>query len=108
VTGAQTVLTFDRSLTLDEQFQKWAKENPAVIDCFLRFAREARDAGRRRFGIQMIAERVRWYTAVESKKDDFKVNNSFLSRLARLLVDRDLSLCGLFEFRELKSRKGKP
>ena len=92
-------------LTLDERFEAWVKDNPHIVDCFLRFAREARDSGRRHFGIGVIAERVRWYTSVESKQDDYRINNSYRSRLARLLVERDPSLAGMFEFRKLTSKR---
>ena len=92
-------------LTLDERFEAWAQDNAHIVDCFLRFAREARDSGRRHFGIGVIAERVRWYTSVESKQDDYRINNSYRSRLARLLVERDPSLAGMFEFRKLTSKR---
>jgi len=92
-------------LTLDERFEAWVKANPHIVARFLRFAREAQASGRRRFGIGMIAERVRWYTYVESKEDGYRVNNSYRSRLARLLVERDPSLAGMFEFRKLTSKR---
>jgi hypothetical protein len=105
--SAQPSFLFDagmrRKLTLQERFDEWARENPDVIGHFLRFAREARNAGFERYGVKAIAERVRWHVLVEKRGAEFAINNSFMSRLARLLVERDPSLEGMFEFRKLKS-----
>ena len=90
-----------RKLTVEERFEAWAKDNPKVVGFFLKFAREARDAGMRRYGTKAIAERVRWYVIVEKKGDDYKINNTYMSRVARYLVKLDPSLSGLFEFRKL-------
>jgi len=87
--------------TLDGRFDDWAAENPEIVELFLRYAREARASGRH-YGIKAIAERVRWHVTVE-KREDYKINNSYMSRLSRLLVRVDPDLVGLFEFRKLKS-----
>lgn len=90
--------------TLDERFLLWAGANEPVIEMFLKFAREAKAANKGRFGIGAIAERVRWEVFIYRKEaDPFKINNSYRSRLARLLVKRDPGLEGLFEFRKLRS-----
>jgi hypothetical protein len=98
-----------RPATLDERFRLWIFANESVVELFLRFAREARAAGKGHFGIGAITERVRWEVFIARKTGEpFKINNSYRSRLARLLVDRDPSLDGLFEFRKLaKERKQK-
>lgn len=93
-----------KPVTLQERFEAWVRHNPEIIELFLRYARDARAAGRIRYGIGSIAERVRWHVNVESRGDDFKINNSYRSRLARLLVTRDTTLAGMFEFRTLKSK----
>ena len=90
-------------LSLDERFERWARENPGIVEHFLRYARELKGSGVRHYGIKSIAERVRWHVRVESRDQDFKINNNYVSRLARLLVKRDPSLEGLFETRRLHS-----
>ena len=82
----------------------WVWANEPVVELFLRFAREAKQARHGHFGIKAIAERVRWEVYIARKEaDPFKINNSYVSRLARLLVSREPSLKGLFEFRKLRS-----
>lgn len=91
--------------TLEERFLMWVGSNEPVIELFLRFAREAKAAGKGHFGIGAIAERVRWEVFIYRKEAaPWKINNSYRSRLARLLVKRDPSLEGLFEFRKLRSK----
>ena len=91
-------------LTIQERFEKWAGDNEDIIQLFLKFAREAQDAGHKRYGIKAIVERVRWEVQIVKRHDrDFYINNSFTSRLARYLVKRDPQLYGLFEFRTLKA-----
>jgi len=90
--------------TLEERFRLWVFANDHVIELFLKFAREARAAGKSRIGIGAIAERVRWEVYIYRKEaDPWKINNSYRSRIARLLVQRDPSLDGLFEFRKLRT-----
>ena len=93
-----------RPASLDERFRLWTSANEPVIELFLKFAREAKSAGNRKFGIKAIAERCRWeHLVVKKEGAEWAFNNSYMSRLARLLVQRDPSLDGLFEFRKLLS-----
>ena len=92
-----------RPLTAQDRFEEWLRENPRIVDLFLRYAREAQAAGMRHYGVKAIAERVRWHVRVEMKGDEWKINNSFMSRLARELVRREPKLGRIFEFRKLKS-----
>ena len=87
--------------TLQERFDAWVDANPHIIEHFRRFAHEVKKSGARRYGIKAIAERVRWHVRIERSEADFKLNNNYTSRLSRLLVQRDPSLAGLFEFRKL-------
>jgi hypothetical protein len=91
--------------SLDERFRLWVFANPQVVELFLRFAREAKLAGNKKFGIKAIAERCRWeHLVVRKEGAPWAINNSYMSRLARLLVQRDPSLEGMFEFRRLLSK----
>ena len=88
----------------EETFRLWASAHEPVIQIFLKFAREVKAAGGEKyFGITAITARVRW--------ESIKINNNYCPRLARLLVERDPSLDGVFKFHRLRScwprRKGK-
>ena len=89
--------------TLDDKFKRWIEANPHVLRVFIRFALEMKRRGRERIGRQLIVERMRWEWMGKTEEDDFKMNNSYTSRLSRLAVKECPELEGLFEFRELKS-----
>lgn len=89
----------------------WAfhARHPQVYVLFRRYAKDALDAGRRRFGVGMIAERVRWYMSVErvgTADEDFKINNNLRSCYARLLMIRCPEFEGLFEIRSSNRKHG--
>jgi hypothetical protein len=68
-------------------------------------ARQARKKGRQRLGIRMLWERMRWEMMIETEDatSDFKLNDHYHSRYARMLMANDPDLKGLFELRDLKS-----
>lgn len=92
-----------RPMTLDERFALFHRENPAVYAEFVRLARQALLAGRDRIGAKMIAERIRWDLFIAHGDDGPKVNNSFVSRYARLVMSQEPDLAGIFKTRELRS-----
>lgn len=66
--------------------ERWIKENPASYELFRKFALEAMTKRKgRKFGIGLIAERVRWEVNV-AWDGDFKVNNSYRAYIARRLI----------------------
>ena len=83
----------------------WAKflehhgENPGIYQAMRKFALEALAAGRTRMGINMLHERVRWYTTVDTKGDSFKLNNNWRPHYARLLMEKEPELKDFFETR---------
>lgn len=99
---------------IEAAFWKFHEDNPKVYQLLVKYARQAKNAGQRRFGIGMIWERLRWYTAVETRDETgLKLNNNHRSRYARLLMQRERCsdecqgcekprcLAGMFEIREL-------
>jgi hypothetical protein len=91
-------------------YREWrgTPDGLAVVAAIRRRALELRRRGWRRYGIQALAEVVRFDQAVAAGPDQegYKVNNSHLSRLARDLMVEDDELRGFFEIRELRSREG--
>jgi len=85
-----------------EAFKRFHEENPQVFALFLHFARQAKQAGqRRRFGARMIAERIRWYTAVETASDDgYKLCNNHIPYYARLIMLKFPEFEGFFSRRD--------
>lgn len=93
--------------TIDERFDIWIAANPEVLEGFVRLAQQAKDAGRTRIGAKLICEVLRWETLIRGDAevfgDDagFKLNNVYVSRLARLAVKQHPDLEDLFAFRRL-------
>lgn len=86
--------------SIQDAFTKWRLANPVLMLRLLRFALEARQS-HRKYGIKAVVERVRWHYTVE-RKEEFLINNSYVSRLARWLMENHKELDGLFETRKLK------
>jgi hypothetical protein len=65
---------------------------------FERFALDAASR-ERRFGVKALAERVRWECMISRDGNDWKINNSYVSTIARELVRRHPELLEFIEFR---------
>lgn len=81
---------------------QWIHEHPMAALMFLRFARELAGRGRR-FGVGLLAERVRWEVALEGLDESkYKVNNDHRAYIARWLIDQDPSLEQWMRFRKVR------
>ena len=88
---------------LQSKFEKFHRENPHVYATLVRLARDARRRGFRRIGIGMLYEVARWEIALATNDADFKLNNNWRSRFARLIEKQEPDLAGMFEMRELRA-----
>lgn len=92
---------------LSENFWDFHSENMMVYIELRRLALKGVRAGRKRLGIKMLFEVLRWNRMIKTKDpagDEFKLNNNYHSRYARLLMDRVPDLAGVFNLRELKTK----
>lgn len=85
--------------TLEERFAAFHRANPQVLEAFIRLARKARDHGVKRYGINALAEVLRWETRIETRGSGWKINNSFRPFYARLAMVAAPDLDGFFETR---------
>ena len=88
---------------LDKQFERYHAENPHVFELFRRFAFMAKNSGRTKYSARAIYHRMRWHMDIEVKGDDYKLNNNYSSRYARLLIQKFPEFEGFFETRTLRS-----
>lgn len=91
---------------IDRAFLAFHAANPDVYIELVALAREAHARGRRRLGMKMLWEVVRWKRFLRTTDNGasvFKLNNNYHSRYARLIALREPDLAGLFELRELRS-----
>ncbi len=94
----QLALSFDP--TIADRFEQFHKDNPQVYDTLIRLAREwMKQTGGRKLGISALFERARWDLAIQTNADDFRLNNSYRSFYARLLMHENPDLRGLFDLR---------
>jgi len=84
------------------KFKEFHADNPHVYDLFRRFAFEAKNSGRPRFSHWMIANRIRWYTSIETKGTDYKLSNDFIALYARLIVYHNPEFEGFFSLKQMK------
>jgi hypothetical protein len=92
-----------RETALDRAFAEFHAANPRVYATLVRLARQAKARGRERCGIKMLWEVARWEIYLATSDPDFKLNNNFHSRYARLVMEREPDLAGFFETRGLRS-----
>jgi hypothetical protein len=69
---------------LEADFWAFHQANPRVYEYLCRFAGQAIARGRRRLGIAMLYERVRWEVFLETTDEEFKLNNNHRAYFARL------------------------
>jgi len=101
----QGSLEFAKTDEIQIAFLKFHEDNPHVYDMLVKLARQVKEAGRKRYGIECLFARLRWHYDFEAKTDDeFKLNNNFTSRYARLLMEREKDLEGVFSLRELRRK----
>jgi hypothetical protein len=95
-----TPLLFERG-DMDARFERFHRDNPHIYRSLVSLARRARAAGRRRIGIRMLWERMRWDLEVEAIRTEGapKLNDHFTARYARLMQSQEPDLVGLFETR---------
>lgn len=94
---------FEKPKTLDDKFWDFHKANPKVYEMLEELALNLYAHGKSRVGMKMLFEVIRWKTMLRTVGDDFKLNNSYTSRYARLIVDHNPQLKNFFETRRLHS-----
>lgn len=90
-------------LTLQERFERYHAENPHIYAALVELAWTWKRAGRKRCGIKMLWERLRWELGIQSKDEDFALNNNFHARFVRLIIENEPELASMFELRQLKA-----
>lgn len=90
--------------SIDAAFHRFNIENPHVMLLFVGFAFQLLLHGRGG-SAKLIFERMRWEYLLTTTDTDFKLNNNYSSRFARLAMERYPSLRGFFELRVLHENR---
>jgi hypothetical protein len=88
------------------EFWVFHRANPHIFDLFVRFAREAKAAGRTSFATRTILERIRWHVATTTTSPNgFKICDHHAPCYARLLMlTYPVEFAGFFNLRDGRRR----
>ena len=87
-------------------FLDFHESNPQVYELVDRFTRQVISAGRERFGMKAVFERIRWYFAVETTGETFKLNNNYTAFYSRLWMHRNPAMPQVFALRKSHADAG--
>lgn len=83
-------------------FHEWASVNKHIVEWIEHEALRLKRAGFQHYSVKTLWEVARHHTALnEGPGSKWKLNNSWTSRVARLLIERRPELDGFFELRRL-------
>ena len=83
-----------------DKFVEFHRENPHVYRVLVSLAREwVARSGNHKLGIKTLYERARWEIAMTTSDDDYKLNNTWTAFYARLIMQQEPDLAGLFDLR---------
>ncbi len=97
--SGQGLLFADEDPTLRAAFEKFHAENPHVYALLCRFSAEVMAAGLKHYAVKAIIERIRWHVQIETKGDEFKINNNHAPFYARLWLAEHPEFPGFFSIR---------
>ena len=92
--------------SIQNRFERFHSRNPAVYSGLVKLARRGKAAGRTKLGIGMLYEVLRWewiITGLPADDEQYKLNDHYRSRYARLIMDKEPDLAGIFEIRGLRA-----
>ena len=97
-------LDFSTEMTSADKFEEFNRLNPQVYSVLESMTAEMVNRGRRKIGIKMLIEVLRWnyYLETDDPNSDFKINNNYVSYYARLILERHPEWDGVFELRGIK------
>lgn len=102
----QLDLLYGDNRTIDQRFADFHAANPSIYRKLVNLARDVKGAGRDHCSIDFLMHRLRWYYHIELKAPEaFKINNSYSSRYARMVMQTEPDLCDFFEIRKLRAKQ---
>lgn len=93
--------------TIAEDFERFDWDNPEVYQLFCRFTFDLIEAGHKKVGAKMIAERIRWegFMTKKPKSQGYKINNVYIAHYARKFMRKFPQHKDKFETRKLHSQE---
>ena len=88
--------------TLLNRFNDFHDKNPEVYELFVRFTFEAIKRGHKRLSAWMIANRIRWETAIVTVNCEYKISNDYIALYSRKFMKDYPQYEGFFRIKEMK------
>ena len=86
---------------IDERFMEFHHANPHVYERLRAMSFQWLGAGHTKCSMDMLFHLLRWEYGITTAGDEFRLNDHFTSRYARLLMANEPALRGLFNTRPL-------
>tara|TARA_R110000850_G_scaffold52548_1_gene126907 strand:- start:1156 stop:2637 length:1482 start_codon:yes stop_codon:yes gene_type:complete len=84
------------------EFVRFNKQNPEIYAAVEKFTREVIHTGRVQYSVNAIFERIRWHTEIETRGEDFKLNNNYRACYARMFMYRNSRHGEFFKVRDMR------
>lgn len=101
---SRAVSTTEGAASIEARIWRFHRDHPEVYDEIVRLCREWHGRGGGTWSINGAFEVLRWQRQIAGLPDvreAYKLNNSFRSRYARLIMERERDLSTIFETRGL-------
>ncbi len=86
---------------IHREFNDFHAQHPEIYVQLVRLARSWKANGSQKLGIATLFEVLRWNSHMNPAKDGgYKLNNNYRALYARLIMNKEPDLAGLFELRE--------
>lgn len=89
----------DPEASLEDKFKAFHRSNPHVLVALETLTRRYLAAGRKRIGIGMLFEVLRYEAGIQTTGDEYALNNNHRAFYARLIVDRNPHWAEAFRMR---------
>ena len=98
-----------KNKTIKDAFEEFHTLNPHIYRNLRFLALMAVKSGKKKLGMRLLWERLRWeyYVTTITDGDTYKLNDHFVPYYARMLMEKEPRLAGVFETREMKNEDGK-
>jgi hypothetical protein len=105
--AAQTLDYYVFTDKVTERFNRFHQSNPHVYTKLVELARTVKAAGKGKYSIWALYQRLRWHIDFETNSNEpFKLSNDFTSRYSRLIMQQEADLRDFFRTRPLKDERG--
>lgn len=98
-----------KNKNIKEAFEEFHELNQHIYRNLRYLALLAVKSGKKKLGMRLLWERLRWeyFVTTVTNEDTYKLNDHFVPHYARMLMEKEPRLNGVFETRELKNSDGK-